>query len=262
MDYDLSILFNCIDKKSQIPLYKQVELALENFITKEPYASGAYLPGENELIKNFRLSRHTVRQALDNLVRRGIITREQGRGSRKTPQQTRIYTKIEAWHSFTAEMNEQGLQSQLFMINTGVQLPPYEAAMAFQSPLDLPLAYLFRRYGYKKNNQTDIYFESYFNPRLYLDRDPDFLSHNFVRLYDFLEQKKGVSASESQETIEVVFSENIANLEITKAMADVPILKRVRVVADQDGLPLEYNIGYYRSDVFSFKFNSSSIRGV
>ena len=52
--------------KSQ-PIYRQVASVLENMIFKN-HKTGDYLPSENELALYFKVNRHTVRRALDDLV--------------------------------------------------------------------------------------------------------------------------------------------------------------------------------------------------
>lgn len=251
-----------IDKKSSIPLYKQVESIIQQLLETEPYCNGEYLPGENELIKNLGVARQTVRQALQNLADKGIITRERGKGSKKTLKRNRIYTRIEAWHSFNTEMNEQGLQAKLFLINTGKKIPSNNVYDIFSCSENQELAYLCRRYGYTKTTQTDLYFESYFRPDLSLELDKDFMENNFKKLYDFLKLKKGIIAKSSQESIEVLMPQDLSIKGIFDATPNIPIIKRIRIVSDQDSKPFEYNIGYYRSDVFIFKFDSNTTENI
>ena len=253
---DMSYL---LDKNSGTPLYKQVENIIKQMLETEPYNAGDYLPGENELITNLGVARQTVRQALQNLVDKGIITRERGKGSKKTLKRDRIYTRIEAWSSFTAEMNEQGVQAKLFLIETGTKKTIDDVYQVFQCADTWELAYLCRRYGYTKATQTDLYFESYFRPDLQLELDNDFLESNFRKLYEFLKLKKGIIAKSSRESIEILMPQQLSIKGIFNITPDIPIIKRIRIVYDQHGMPFEYNIGYYRSDVFIFKFDSAII---
>jgi len=62
------------------PMYKQVSKALEETIL-ERYECGEYLPSEKELALQFRVNRHTVRRAVDELISAGMIMRKQGKGS-------------------------------------------------------------------------------------------------------------------------------------------------------------------------------------
>ena len=72
-----------LDPSSPLPLYHQLERVLADRIAAGAYREG--LPGEYELATEFGVSRGTVRQALDRLVRRGVIVRRRGRRSLVTP---------------------------------------------------------------------------------------------------------------------------------------------------------------------------------
>lgn len=61
--------------------YQQVAEALLQDIRGGRLAVGDNLPGELELVENFRVSRHTVREALRRLEELGLIGRRQGVGT-------------------------------------------------------------------------------------------------------------------------------------------------------------------------------------
>jgi len=63
------------------PLYRQIQASLKEKITSGVYEEGVLLPSENELCVEFNATRMTVRQALNELVREGYITRQHGKGS-------------------------------------------------------------------------------------------------------------------------------------------------------------------------------------
>ena len=63
------------------PLYRQIQASLKEKITSGVYEEGGLLPSENELSIAFNATRMTVRQALNELVREGYITRQHGKGS-------------------------------------------------------------------------------------------------------------------------------------------------------------------------------------
>lgn len=63
------------------------------------------LPSENELVAEFKVSRVTVRQALDELHRKGLIYREKGRGSYARSQHIGGVT---GFGSFTSEVENVG----------------------------------------------------------------------------------------------------------------------------------------------------------
>jgi len=69
---------------ASLPLskYHQIYLVLREQIQEGRYSQG--LPGELELARQFSVGRITVRRALEELSREGLIIREVGRGTRPT----------------------------------------------------------------------------------------------------------------------------------------------------------------------------------
>jgi GntR family transcriptional regulator len=63
------------------PLYSLVASQAEALITSGAWREGDRLPPERQLCRDFDVSRSTLRQALDELEERGLISRHQGRGT-------------------------------------------------------------------------------------------------------------------------------------------------------------------------------------
>jgi GntR family transcriptional regulator len=75
---DASIL---LDTQSPVPLYTQLRELLRQRILDGTYESHEQMPSENELVVRFAVSRITVRQALNDLQREGLIFRIHGKGT-------------------------------------------------------------------------------------------------------------------------------------------------------------------------------------
>ncbi len=63
------------------PLWRQIARTLSREIEVERLAPGARLPTEVQLAGRFGVNRHTVRRAMELLVRNGLVRVEQGRGA-------------------------------------------------------------------------------------------------------------------------------------------------------------------------------------
>jgi GntR family phosphonate transport system transcriptional regulator len=64
-----------------VALWRQITRALEDEIAGGALAPGARLPTEAQMAARFAVNRHTVRRALEELQRNGLVRVEQGRGS-------------------------------------------------------------------------------------------------------------------------------------------------------------------------------------
>jgi GntR family transcriptional regulator len=69
-----------LEKKS-IPLYHQLEQIIKSQIITGERLPGEQIPTEKELAKTYRVSSVTVRQAILNLVKEGLLVRKQGKGT-------------------------------------------------------------------------------------------------------------------------------------------------------------------------------------
>jgi GntR family phosphonate transport system transcriptional regulator len=70
-----------LDHAGGIALWRQIVHAIEQDVTDGTLAPGARLPTEAEMSAHFGVNRHTVRHALEELARAGMVQVEQGRGS-------------------------------------------------------------------------------------------------------------------------------------------------------------------------------------
>ena len=64
-----------------IPQYRKLYEILRKHIVNGVYGEGDLLPSENELCALHSMTRPTVRHALETLVKDGLITKKQGKGS-------------------------------------------------------------------------------------------------------------------------------------------------------------------------------------
>lgn len=72
------------------PKHNQISTQLEMEISAGKYAAGARLPGEAQLVKQFRVSRPTVARALRDLVEKGLVERRAGSGTYVSSNQQRL----------------------------------------------------------------------------------------------------------------------------------------------------------------------------
>lgn len=70
-----------INKKSPIPLYVQLADHLREQIQTGEIKEGDKLPSETEMIKQYKMGRLTIRDALGILVNEGLLEKKQGKGT-------------------------------------------------------------------------------------------------------------------------------------------------------------------------------------
>ncbi|MDZ7720753.1 MAG: GntR family transcriptional regulator [Balneolaceae bacterium] len=232
-----------IDQSSGVPLYKQIENYIREEIASGKFDDGSFLPREEKLANKFGVSRNTVRQGIVSLVNDGILKRTPGKGT--VLAERTITTKLSEWHSFRNEMKKKGIRVKDYFINTEFEIAPQEAYQKLEVSKDIKLFKLERLRG--DQLAPFVYFVSWFHPRTQLDENEDYTSS----LYSILEKKHSVIPSYSEEELDAIEAdERIAEyLQIEKRK---PILFRKRLVLDAGERPIEFNVGYYRSDKFTY----------
>ncbi len=236
-----------IDHKSLVPLHAQVEILLREMIKDPEYQNQAFRPNEMSLAKQLGISRNTVRQALNKLVYEGLLVRKKGVGTRVADKN--VNTKAQNWLSFSQEMKASGIDIINFDLKTSWVEADQNTATFFDIPLGKKIFKLERLRGRKE--YPFVYFISYFHPRIGISGKEDFS----MPLYEILEKEHSVLVKLSKEEI----SAALAGAEIGSLLgipASNPILKRKRFVFDPGGRPVEYNLGYYRADSFSYTIES------
>lgn len=75
-----------LNKNSPLPLYHQLAELIASDIRAGVYGEGERIPSEHQLAAQHGIGRPTVRQALESLVRRGVLARRRGSGTFVAPQ--------------------------------------------------------------------------------------------------------------------------------------------------------------------------------
>lgn len=235
-----------IDHNSKLPLHVQVESLLRSLIELPEFNNGALLPKEIELANKLGISRSTIRQATNKLENEGLLKRKKGVGTTVARKKT-LSTGLDHWYSFTQEMKELGIDVRNIFIKTEF-VPASEKLANF---FNIDTGKLVLKLSKLKGTGDDpiVFFESYFHPRIGLTREDDFT----VPLYTMLETKYGVKVVRSNEKILAKVAGRMGVK--LRVAAEAPILFRERFVYDPGDRPIEYNVGYYRSDKFTYSID-------
>jgi len=231
------------DQSSGVPLYKQIENYIREEIKSGKFNDGSFLPKEEKLANQFGVSRNTVRQGISNLVNEGLLKRTPGKGTVLTERT--ITTRLSEWHSFRNEMKKKGIDVKDYFINAGFENASEEVYRKLGVDNGKKIFKLERLRG--DEVAPFVYFISWFHPRVQLDENEDYSNS----LYTILEEKHSVVPAYSEEELDAIEADDkIAKiLQIEKKK---PVLFRKRLVLDSRERPIEFNIGYYRSDKFKY----------
>ena len=108
-----------ISHDSPVPLYYQLREQIRNKIIDKSWRNGFEIPSEKQFCETYKLSRATVKQALDGLVQEGLIVRRKGKGSFVTDPL--ISSRILDEPSFVLQSEQMGLVPGSKLVSAGMQ---------------------------------------------------------------------------------------------------------------------------------------------
>lgn len=237
-----------MDFDSKEPLHLQAESLLRKMIYSEKYSSGAILPNEIDLANEFGISRNTLRYAITRLVSEGLLIRKKGVGT-TVNKFGKASSSAKNWLSFSQEMKAMGVTIKNYELHICWEKAAGDVASFFNLKKDTMLLKMSRVRG--SVDAPIVMFYSYFNPTIGMTGDEDFTQP----LYSILEEKYSIVVHKSVEEISAMVADKFLAEKLYIEHGQ-PVLKRKRLVFDKQGLPVEYNVGYYNADTFTYKLES------
>lgn len=132
-----------IQSAGQGPLYVKLQQALAGAIRSGRLRSGDALPPERDLAEYASISRVTVRKAVDELVRQGMLVRRHGSGTFVAKPVEKVEQPLSRLTSFTEDMARRGRTSRAQWLERGLFTPSPDEMMM----LGLPAGGLVARLG-------------------------------------------------------------------------------------------------------------------
>ncbi len=233
-----------LDHNSPVPLHAQVEEMLRAMIREPAYRQGKLLPPEEELAKRLGISRSTLRAGINRLVYEGLLVRRRGHGTTVAASDIRT-SRMEAWDSFTREMEAQGHKVETFDLKVSRKRASADTRKALELKAGSSVFVLERTKGFGGN--PVVHFLSCFHPRLGLTGNEDFTRP----LYEVLSDHAHVVPEHSHEILSAVAADRrmAGALRVDEG---APLLRRERHVTDPGKRPVEFAVNHYRSDLFRY----------
>lgn len=228
-----------------IPLYYQLEQILRSKVEAGEFSPGQRLPTEQELSREFGVSRATVRQALAALVSEGLLRRKQGKGTFITEKVQQ--TKSVKFTGFTEDLFHQGykLETQVLEIRP---TPASDRVAAFLRLAPGSEVIRFKRLRFVEGTPLS-YVINYMPPEIGIKvSEEDLRQHTMLSI---LEQKLQIPLGTIRHIVEAIKADiEIASL-LSIGVFD-PILYIETDVFSQAGNPVEIVDTYFRADRYRY----------
>lgn len=126
------------------PRYVQLRRRLEEGIGTGILPPNSSLPPEREIAEITDLSRVTVRKAIQELVREGVIEQRQGSGSFVREPMPRVEQSLSHLTSFTEDMARRGMATTSRWLERGIFVPSPDEVTALDLGPDEQVARIYR----------------------------------------------------------------------------------------------------------------------
>jgi GntR family transcriptional regulator len=250
----MTLMLGCrmttIDANSVTPLYRQLTDLLHEQIASGALADGARLPSEAQLGERYGVSRITIRQALADLERRGLLERAPGKGTfvRRRPQPIQGLTRLSG---FSENAAAAGFVAGYRVLAAGEREVTPEIAERLELPE--PRAYVVERVLLANDAPVGMH-ASAIPPAIAARVQPGALSREHLghgSLYAAIESA-GVTLLRAVETLEPGYAGDEQGAHL--GLEPNALVQRVRrTVFDAEGRPVVFEADTYRPDAFTYR---------
>ena len=233
-----------LDENSFIPLYHQLTEKLRENIENEEWIPNSLVPSETQLCEKYKVSRGTVRQALSQLVREGLLYRKQGKGT--FVAEPKVTQQLNLFHSIAQCVEGKGLKpfsqilqkdkilpnphiKKILKLKEGEMVFKIEALkMVDKEPLTLETTYLVEKFLRDLNK---------------LDKK----EMTKVPFYNVIIEKYKVKITGVKETFEPVLVDEFEAEKLHIPPGSLALMIK-RITYTADGVPFEFRRIVARSD--------------
>jgi DNA-binding GntR family transcriptional regulator len=188
-----------IDREKSQKLYVQLFELLKERIESGEWAVGTQIPTEEELCKKYEVSKATVRISILDLVRKGYLTRQQGKGTfvckRIIPEGLAMTT------GFRELMLEAGLNFTTTVLAQTVMMPTDDLDVKLGIAENVHVIYIKRLRS--MDNEPVLLQESYIPRNLCTSLLREDVENN--SLFDLLEYKFKIKITRVTDYIEIAY---------------------------------------------------------
>ena len=236
-----------IDKNSPLPLYFQLQNKLLEKIKDGTYPQNKALPTEHELIQSYGVSRTTVRQAIDNLVKEGYIEKRRGVGTFVAERE-----KLNSWDLGSLKSFEEAFKESNHKIRT-------EALSIKAIKLDSKLQQIF---GDKEKEVYELERVRFIDERPAMSiitfvpasifSNMDRYDFSSVSLYKTMSEEYNINICYAEKEFRVV-AEGREDAQKLKLKVGSPLQEVRTITYDDNNRVIEYSISRDSGDISTYK---------
>jgi GntR family transcriptional regulator len=232
-----------VDRASPVPMYYQVAQQLEQAIESGELAPGTRLDGEVILADQLKVSRPTLRRAIEYLVDRGYLVRRRAVGTQVVHPKVRRPVELTSLYD---DLITSGKQPRTTVLS--IQTVPATDAVAHALDLDEGGTVLaFERLRYADDQPLAVMRN--WIPKGLVELDAEQLER--TGLYQLI-RAGGISLHHASQTIGARAA-TTAEARLLHGSKGEPLLTMRRTTYSETGQPVELGDHIYRASLYSFE---------
>ncbi len=240
---------------SPVPLYSQLKELLRERILDGTYPPLSRMPSESELGKAFDVSRITVRQALGDLQKEGLIFKIHGKGT--FVAKPKAFQNVSSLQGLAESMTQMGYEVLNRLL--GFKQVPASALVAKRLQVQEGSAVTEIK-RVRLINREPVSLEVTYLPQMVGEKleKADLVTRD---IFLILENDCGIPLGHADLAIDAV----LADSSLTQALGveeGSPIMRIERLTHAADGTPLDFEHLYYRGDAFQYRLRIDRHKGV
>ncbi|WP_342612969.1 GntR family transcriptional regulator [Burkholderia ambifaria] len=231
---------------SAAPLYVQIKDTLRARILDGTHAPHSRMPSEHELCAMFDVSRITVRQALGDLQKEGLLFKLHGKGT--FVSKPKAFQNVTSLQGFAEAMSSMGYEivNQLRSVRT-VKADRH-LATKLNVPEGAPLVEIHR---VRLLNREPVSLEQTWVPEALGKRlaGADLATRD---IFLILENDCGMPLGHADVSIDAILADDDI-VDALRVEESSPVLRIERLTHDASGTPIDYEHLYFRGDAFQYR---------
>jgi GntR family transcriptional regulator len=230
---------------SPAPLYENVESALAAGIADGSLPPETQLPPEESLIDRFKVSRTTVRKAIQNLIERGLVEIRRGKGTFVT--QPKITQELTELTGFVEDMQALGRTPSARLLDKCIVAADETVARHLALP---PGTLVFRLQRVRLADNVPMSFDETYLPRDLGEK----IAGNDLEVepvFALLEEKYATPLIEAEYKLEAAAADPFV-AETLQVPNGSPIFLIERTSYTSGNRPVDYERLHYRGDLIRF----------
>jgi len=236
-----------IDPTNAMPKYHQLANILRQQIDNGDFHPHDAIPSERLLEQHYKLSRPTIRQAIDLLSRQGYLYRVHGKGTFVSPP--KLQKGMLELTSFSEDMRNRGLEPGQKILEFGYVKPSSKIRQQLEITDDAKKVLRIKRLRYGDGEPMGLQdsFLTLGSSQVITQKEIE----ERGSIYVILQEKFGIFPTEADETLEVTLSTS-EEAELLKVTEGSPLLLNERTLWSQDRKAIEFVRILYRGDRYKY----------